>query len=237
MPRVEKDAEVTLAVLVYRSTRWLDFVMEQMDATKQNADYRWLVVANDATPEVRSDLRVDVDFISSCAGTKYPYNIGGIYEAWNEAVLQARTEAVILLNSDMVPYDHAIDALLEESAEGLKLPCGLLVENGRIPSGMPEYVKDFGANPDSFNPRGFREHAEGLTSHLDWNPKEPGRLFMPVLVNRQEFLDLGGYPAGNVGGISGDRILFEKYQKAGFEWVTRRDSIWYHFQEGETRWP
>lgn len=234
MPRVEDSAEVTLAVLVYRSTAWLDFVMQQVESTKQETPYRWLVVANDATHEVRSDPRVSVDFMSSCHGSRYPHNIGGIYEAWNEAVLQSRTEAVILMNSDMVPYHWAIDALMAESAAGPCLPCGLLVENGRIISGMPELVRNFGTNPDNFDAVAFQGYAKSLSREP---VREPGRLFMPVLVNRQEFLDLGGYPAGNFGGVSGDRALFRRYEASGFKWVTRRDSIWYHFQEGETRWP
>lgn len=232
MPLVERNADVTLVTLIYRSLRWLDFVMEQVELSKNDTRYRWLVVANDATDEVRRDPRVSVDFRSEAPHLKYPENIGNIYSAWNEGVLNARTERVILLNSDMACSDHAIDALMQSANEP---SCGLLVEHGRIPSGMPEYVRDFGTNPENFKRAEFCEYADEI--RVTGPRYEPGRLYMPVLLTRQRFLDIGGYPKGNIGGVSGDKLLFKKYTEDGHEWVTCRRSVFAHLQEGETRWP
>jgi hypothetical protein len=131
--------------------------------------------------------------------------------------------------------DGALDALVQAKiADPKALPCGLLVEQGRIPSGMPEHVRDFGTNPDNFQREAFLAHAAALTRPGE---SEAGRLFQPVLLDRQEFFDLSGYPEGNVGGVSGDKILFDRYVAAGFKWKTCKGSVWYHAQEGEQRWP
>lgn len=235
MPRVDRDAEVTLVVLVYRSLRWLEWCMDGVDSSKQETRYRWLVVGNDATEEVRSDRRVNVDWRNENPHLPYPQNIGNIYRAWNEGVLNSPTPWCILLNTDMFCTDHAVDEIVKAKREVPDiLPCGLLVEHGRIPSGMPEYVKGFGTNPDNFRRQEFLDHAKALAL---LGGTEPGRLYQPVLFDRQEFLDLGGYPEGNIAGVSGDKILFGRYRGRGFGWVTCKGSIWYHAQEGETRWP
>ena len=232
MPRVERDAEVTLVTLIYRDTRWLDFVMRSVESSKQNTAYRWCVVACDATEEVRNDPRVTVDYRSADPSEYY---LNRVYAAWSEGVLNSPTQWCILTNSDMFFSDHAVDALVYEKRENANsLPCSLLVENGRINSGMPEHVRDFGTNPENFRSSEFLKHADTLRQT---GKTEPGRLFMPVLFDRQEYLDMGLYPLGNVGGVSGDKILFDKYQKAGFDWVTCLGSVVAQLQEGEQRWP
>jgi hypothetical protein len=232
VPRVETNAEVTLVVLIYRSLRWLDWCMQGVDSSKQKTRYRWCVVANDANDEVRSDPRIAVDWRNENTSEHY---INRVYRAWTEGVLNAPTSWVILLNSDMFCTDWAIDELVDAKiAKPLSLPCGTLVENGRIPSGMPEWVRDFGTNPDNFRREDFLSQAETMRVR---GATEPGRLFQPVLFKRQEYFDMGGYPEGNVGGVSGDRILFDKYVAAGYEWLTCRGSVWYHHQTGEQLWP
>lgn len=231
MPRVERDAEVTLVVLVYRSLRWLDFCMDGVDSSKTEARYRWMVVANDATEEVRDDPRITVDWRNEDPKEHY---LARTYRAWNEGVLCATTNWVILINSDMFCSGHAIDELVAAKRNDFTaLPCGLLVEQGRIASGMPEFVADYGTTPDNFRRDDFLLHADSIRK----DSTEPGRLYQPVLFDRQEYFDLGSYPEGNIGGISGDKILFDRYVKAGFKWLTCLGSVWYHAQEGEMRWP
>jgi len=231
MPLVECDAEVTLVVLVYRSLRWLGWCMEGVDSSTNSTRYRWHVVANDATDEVAADPRITLDWRNE---NPDEYYLNRVYRAWNEGVMTAPTQWVILLNTDMYAYDHAIDELFAAKKAVRSVPCGLLVEQGRIASGMPEHVKDFGTNPDNFQREAFLKHAKALRKPYR---HEPGRLYQPALLDRQEFMDLGGYPEGNIGGQSGDKTLFDKYIGAGFKWTTCLGSVWYHAQEGEMRWP
>jgi hypothetical protein len=245
MPRVEKDAEVTLVCLVYRSLKWLDFVMEGVDASKNTTRYRWLVVANDATEEVRSDPRISVDFDNEDPDEYY---LKRVYRAWNEGVLQSPTSWVVMLNSDMTGADYWLDELVATKRLNPKtVPTSLLVESGRIPSAMPEWVKNFGADPERFPRKEFQDYADkirkpGGCSHgkcgcgsYHYVSTEPGRLFMPILVDRQEFMDIGSYPIGNPPGTTGDKDLIRRYAEAGFQHVTSLGSVVYHTQEGEMR--
>lgn len=232
MPRVERDAEVTLVVLVYRSLKWLDFCMEGVDSSKNVTRYRWLVVANDASDEVRDDPRIAVDWQNEDQSEFY---INRVYRAWNEGVLNAATPIVVMLNSDMFPADGWLDELMFifHNDQDKTVPTSLLVESGRVPSAMPEHVWDFGKTPDEFQREAFREYAktvakQGLT--------EPGRLYMPILVDRQEFIDVGGYTEGNPPGTTGDKDLIRRYEAAGFKHVTALGSVVYHVQMGEQEW-
>lgn len=237
MPLVEKDAEVTLVTLVYRSLRWLDFVMDGVEQAKNETKYRWLVVANDSTAEVKADSRIDVDFENDNPSEFY---INRVYRAWNTGVLEATTQWVIMLNSDMVGADYWIDALMHQR-EYLTpcVPTSLLVESGKVPSGIPEYVKNCGQNPNEFDRKAFLEYAEEISpSHNRLHAgSEPGRLFMPILVDRQEFADVGMYPEGNPPGTTGDKDLIRRYKEAGFEHLTALGSVVYHAVMGEQHWP
>ena len=233
MPRVERNAEVTLVVLVYRSLRWLDFCMEGVDKSKNTTRYRWCVVANDATDEVRNDPRITVDWSNEDPTDFY---IDNVYRAWNEGVTNATTQAVVMLNSDMFPADGWLDELLEAWRPRHRdtVPTSLLVESGRVPSGMPEYVRDFGRTPEDFDKAKFLQYADSIKKP---GQTEPGRLYMPILVDRQEFMDVGGYPECNPPWTTGDKDLIRRYKAAGFDHVTALGSVVYHCQEGEMRWP
>jgi hypothetical protein len=232
MPRVDRGAEVTLVTLVYRSIEWLDWCMASVDESKTDTNYRWLVVANDATPEVRADPRIDIDFENDDPGEFY---INRVYRAWNEGFIQAPTQLVVNLSNDMFCTDYWLDELVSmKLCDPKTIPCGLLVESGRIPSAMPEYVKDFGLNPVDFGEDAFREHADSIRKTGE---HEPGRLFGPTLFDRQEFIDFGMYPEGNPGGVPGDQVLYARYQDAGYRWVTCRGSVVAHLQTGEQEWP
>lgn len=230
MPEVQANAEVTLVTLVYRSLEWLDFVQKGVAQAKTDLRYRWLVVANDATPEVSADPRIDVDFRNDNPDEFY---INRVYRAWNEGVRESLTDWVVLLNTDMWPSDGWLDVLWDYQDE--YLPTSLLVESGKLPSGLPDYVKDFGRNPETFDAEGFSKHAEQLRVPQD--RVRCGGLYMPVLFNRQQFFDLGAYPEGNPPGTTGDKDLFRRYEDAGIEHITALKSIVYHVQTGEQEWP
>lgn len=232
MPRVERDAEVTLVVLVYRSLAWLQWCMDGVDESVNDARYRWHVVSNDGTEEVRNDPRISLDWRNENPKAFY---IENVYRAWNEGVVTAPTQKVIMLNSDMFPFHHWIDELLEAKARNRRaVPTSQLIESGRLPSGIPEHVENHGMTPDEFDRRGFYNHAARIAErHVHGR----GRLFMPILVDRQEFIDVGKYPEGNPPGTTGDKDLIRRYGEAGFKHVTALGSVVYHVQLGEQNWP
>jgi len=232
MPRVERDAEVTLVVLVYRSLRWLEWCMQGVEEARNRTRYRWLVVANDATEEVRNDPRIGLDFRNNDPNEFY---VNRVYRAWNAGVLESPTSLVCMLNNDMWPADYWLDQLMQtKRREPKTVPTSLLVESGKLPSAMPEFVRDFGRTPDDFDAAAFRDRASAIVTP---GISTVGRLYMPILVDRQEFFDVGGYPEGNPPDTTGDKDLIARYAKAGFKHVTAMGSIVYHVQTGEQNWP
>lgn len=217
---------VTVGILVYRSPAWLSFVLEGLSRAQNATDWVPLVLANDPTPEIARDTRVDQIFRNA---DPEEYYINRVYRAWNRCVELAKTEYVVLINSDMYVSDGWLDALMDHKE---KLPTSLLVESGAILSAMPEYVCDLGRYPSNFDRELWKEFATCLRSE----DVSPGRLFMPVLFRRQEFLDAGGYPEGNVGEESGDKVFFDKLTTlTGRPHLTVHGSVVYHVQEGEMR--
>ena len=235
MSRVERAASVTLVSLVYRDTRWLRWMMESVDRAATRIDYRWLIVANDATDEVIEDVRRGgYDSIDFRNEDPNEYYINRVYRAWNEGVAAATTPLVVMLNSDMAASDYWLDELLFHKQEDwMVVPTSLLVESGRIPSAMPEYVRDFGVTPEGFHKKGWESHAADLYDRGRGKIEEPGRLYMPILVDRQEFFDVGGYPEGNPPGTTGDKDLIARYAAEGYRHVTAMGSIVYHVQTAE----
>jgi hypothetical protein len=234
MARVEKNAEVTLVALVYRDMRWLRWCIDGNDSVSNLTPYRWLIVANDATDEVVAGLQAsDFDWVDHRNEDPQEHYIARVYEAWNRGVIEAPTQQVIMLNSDMVGADYWVDELMDVKRKSPdSLPASLLVESGRIPSAMPEYVRNFGLTPDSFDAKAFAAHAHTIRQP---GKVEPGRLYMPVLVDRQEFVDVAMYPHGNPPGTTGDKDLFLRYAEAGHCHLTALGSVVYHVQEGEMR--
>ena len=99
---------------------------------------------------------------------------------------------------------------------------------------MPGYVGDFGTNPPEFDRDGFLARAGNVRKP---GVLDTGKLFMPILVDRQEFEDVGRYPEGNPPGTTGDKDLIARYASAGFKHVTAMGSVVYHCQIGEQNWP
>lgn len=232
MPYVEHNAEVTLVVLVYRSLAWLDWCMEGVERSSNETRYRWLVVANDATEEVRSDPRISIDWRNE---NHEEFYINRVYRAWNQGVLNALTPLVCLINSDMYPSDYWLDQLVwVRQHHKMVVPTSLLVESGRLPSAIPEHVRDFGRTPEDFKRKEFLDYAETVKKP---GMTESGRLYMPILLDRQEFFDMDAYPEGNPPGTTGDKDLIRRYADEGFSHVTAMGSVVYHVQTGEQSWP
>lgn len=221
---------VTIAMLVYKDPSWLAFALEGLAWSRNETPYRTLVVGNDAEQSVMDTGRVDIDWRNPDPSEYY---LNRVYRAWNKAVEASETELVCLMNSDMYVSDYWLDELVEVYQNDYKmLPCSLLVESGRIPSAMPEYVKNFGLTPDDFDRDGWMGHAASIRKH---GQTEPGRLYMSCLLERSAFIRLGGYPIGNPPGTTGDKDLFARFAGDGYRHLTALGSVVYHVQEGEMR--
>lgn len=220
-----------MATLVYKDPAWLSFVLEGLAWARSRTPYRVLVVGNDPVEDVVATGRLDSIITNSDRPALT--RIGRVYRAWCHAVEIAETPLVALINSDHYVSDYWLDELVAaKKAEPMSVPTSLQVESGRIPSAMPEYVRDFGLTPDTFDRDGFREHAASLREP---GRIEPGRLYMPCLLERDTFMRLGGYPHCNPPGTTGDKFFFAQLAAAGYRHTTVHGSVTAHIQEGEMR--
>lgn len=241
--------KVTIFSLIYKDVGWLQFVYEQFLKYTPLDGIEFYFVANDAEADVVSYLRDNYipfyDFRNSDKH-KQEYYINNVYRAYNFGVTQAKGDYILLLNSDMAFSDGWLDVLLQHCESDVCV-ASRLVEQGRLKTGKYGIEKNFGTSWENYNEDGFQEYAKSISD----NKFKEGGLFMPLLVKKSDFIEVGGYPQGNVvpgsdpffpviadpetPAISGDVIFIEKLSKIGISHITAFDSIVYHFQEGEKR--
>lgn len=225
---------VTVGMLAYKDPRWVEFALEGLMNTQGPPD-QIIVLGNDPSPELVASGLLTHTFVNPDPNEYY---LNRVYRAWNHLVKICDTELIVLMNSDMYVSDWWLHNLLDAYHwDQSTVPCSLLVESGRIPSAMPEWVRALGTTPETFDRETFNHLCCSLRAGFGTREHqiEPGRLYMPVMFRRQDFLELGGYPEGNVNGVPGDQILFNKYKDAGYKHITVKNSVVYHVQEGEMR--
>lgn len=255
-PEKKVKARVTLVSLIYASVEWLEFQYSELlrlarDLPQGEVDI--LFVANDASPEVIDFLKDNAipHVAVSTRKSSDEWFINSVYRAYNLAVEYSKTDYVVLVNSDMAYSRGSLSSLIKRAKPDLFI-ASRLVELGIMPSGQFGIEKDFGSKPKTFRKRDFEKYAVQIS--LD--SIEQGGLFMPLLVHRETFLSLGGFPEGNlmrsslegyVNGsnaiiaepnqdlIPGDAAFMLKAAKSGIRHITAFDSIVYHFQAGERR--
>jgi glycosyltransferase involved in cell wall biosynthesis len=230
---------ITVALLIYKSPAYLDFVMNSLiEHESETHNVNYLIVCNDATDEVilqaeKWSRYPNVRHVVHTNKDPDDWWIQNVYNAWNRCVEECDTEAICFVNSDMAFTDGWLDALAELDLDKY-IPTSKLVESGRMPS-LPGLIsKNFGQTLDDFRREEFEEFAAEIS--------EPtGQLnrgaYMPSLFKVQNLRDIGGWRhnTSNRGVITpGDRITFSLLRDRGLQHVCVGDSIVYHFQRGES---
>ncbi|MHB8076883.1 glycosyltransferase [Desulfosporosinus fructosivorans] len=237
----------SIVCLVYKSVEWLKFVYEQVFRYTDMTDKEFFFVANDAKPLVLSYLRDN--YIPHYVFTNTPeqqaeWYVNNVYRAYNFAASKAQGDFVVFINSDMAFTPGWLDNLWQ-AYNGENCVTSRLVESGKLRSGQYGVEKDFGRDYSSYREIEFQQYAHDLSESklLD------GGLFMPLLIRKEHFNRVGGYPEGQVvlgsdfdhpviarwgeACVSGDTVLMLKLQTIGIKHQTAFDSLAYHFQWGE----
>lgn len=241
--------KVTIACLIYKSTKWLDFVYEQVKKYTNLEGNEFYFVANDACDEVLNHLKVNniPHYIhNNTEEQKKEWYINNVYRAWNTAGRMAKGEYIVFINSDMAFSPRWLDVLLESIHPDMCI-CSRLVERGILSSGLYGIEKNFGNVPNDYNEKDFLIFCDSIKQNLI---AESG-LYMPMLVKKEHMEKINYYPEGNIipssdifnpeyakvnePCISGDRVLIQKLKTIGVNHFTSFSSIVYHFQEGEMR--
>lgn len=230
--------KITVATLIYKSPRYLDFVMNSLIGHHNDVDVEYLIVCNDATV----DVILQAEKWSRYPGVRHVVHhnenpndwwIQNVYRAWNRCIDECKTENICFVNSDMAFTDGWLDSLASFDLTRY-IPTSRLVESGRMPS-LPGLIsKNFGQTLDSFAEDDFEAFARDISTPTIW--RRTGA-YMPSLFRTQILRDIGGWRHNaKSGGVitPGDRITFSILKDIGLEHICVGDSIVYHFQRGES---
>jgi len=254
---------ISIAALIYRSAEFATWCYEGVKAATPEiaaGEALFYFVANDADdalldflcmrkiPFVTHDNEHRPDNELFRRGYAKPEYISRVYRGWNRAIQEAPTPWVVLLNSDHIPAPGWLGPL--KAAAGhhdgpARIACAQQIErwhplHGRF---IGSVIGDYGAHPSTFQRARFLTHAAELRADPYRAGKTaPGGAYMPCMFRKQDALDAGLYPEGNLAGSTfdevkeyGDQAFFRKLKEKGIEHVTALDSIVYHAQEGEMR--
>ncbi len=246
-------SKITIAALIYQSPSYAialyDSLLRHTPAL-HNGQAQFYYVANDPTPEVLAVLQarkipyflqenpVLRDDELWDAGYDPPEYMRRVYQGWNRTVIEAHTDSIVLLNSDMFVSPGWLEAL-QALDDGRTLVSSWLVEPAVARSLWSGAIqRDFGCgqqtSPDGFREQEFLAYAEGLRQQYRGQVHASGA-YMPTLFPTSAFLNGGGFPEGNPIGTYGDRVLFQRLIDDCYQHITALDSIVYHVKEGETR--
>lgn len=241
--------KVSIACLIYKSTRWLDFVYEQVKKYTNLEENEFYFVANDACESVLNHLKdknIPHYIHNNTEEQRKEWYINNVYRAWNMAGRMAKCEYIVFINSDMAFSPRWLEILQESINDNICL-CSRLVERGVLRSGTYGIEQNFGNVPEDYNETDFLKFVENVKE----SAINPSGLYMPMLIKKEYMEKVNYYPEGNIQPncdifnptyaklrepcIPGDKVLIAKLKTIGVEHYTSFNSIVYHFQEGEMR--
>lgn len=241
--------KVSIACLIYKSTRWLQFVYDQVRKYTDLTDKEFYFVANDANEAVLNYLKdnnIPHYIHNNTDEQRKEWYINNVYRAWNTACKVAKGEYIVLINSDMAFSPNWLESLMENYDDS-KMITSRLVERGVLKSGTYGIEYNFGNVPEDYKYSNFVEYTKQIANKI----LMPRGLYMPLFIKTKYLKEINFYPEGNIKVTSnlytpeyalpgepcipGDQVLVRKLNNIGIEHYTDFNSIVYHFQEGEMR--
>lgn len=244
--------KISIICLIYKSIELMDAVYKsawKYTPMLRNGEAEFLFVANDATDQVIAHLEEKkYNYIINenkhfsedelfQMGYGIPEYMNRVYKGYNQGILHAKGERIVLINSDNFFSPDWLENLLKYSTFK-NVVTSQLVERrhekfGVFPGAIEKYFGDCieNFNEDDFVKFSFEVRKTGL--------KQNGA-YMPALMWRDIALYAGLYPEGNIAGETkeqivrfGDEYFYDKLKEMGIEHYTSLDSIVYHLKEGE----
>lgn len=237
----------SIICLIYKSVEWLKFIYEQVFKYTNMSDKEFFFVANDANEDVLNYLHdhyIPHYILENTSEQKAQWYVNNVYRAYNFGASKAQGDFLVFINSDMAFTPNWLENLWK-AYDGGNCVTSRLVESGKLRSGQYGLEKNLGTDYSSYQEEEFQRFARELAE-----PKLlDGGLFMPLLIRKEHFERIGGYPEGQIvqgsdifnpviaqrgeACISGDTVLMMKLKTSGIKHQTAFDSIAYHFQWGE----
>jgi len=158
----------------------------------------------------------------------------GPYGSWNKGAQKARYGWLCFVTDDQyfaASWDEALWAHKDKNF----LLSAQLVEPGIIPVWKTNIKKNFGYNPTEFQEKEFASFVEKNKK----NKVVDGGFFIPLVVEKKQFIKLGGWPTrgefGTRDAPANDIAFVEKAEKQGLKHKHCLDSFSYHFQGSSWR--
>jgi len=236
------NKNIEIISMIYKSLDYLELTYNELKKCKADGwDVHIRIIANDATQQVLDKLK-ELDIKHTVYNDPKPddYYLNRVYRAWNFGGKTSEYDNICFINSDMVFSNGWLDNLLKHH-NGINIPCSRLVESGKMRSGTHGIGYNCGRSPKQIDYNKWQQYVNKISV----NQVHPNGLFMPVVFEKQRFIESGMYPEGNIytTGIgkfgdpfkqSGDDYYFRKLETGyNMKHITVFDSVVYHIQEGE----
>jgi hypothetical protein len=215
----------------------------------KSGDAEFFFVANDPTDAVVSHLvEKNYPFILNVnkklteeelfsKGYGLPEYINRVYKGYNQGILHAKGQKLVLINSDNYFSPDWLENLEKYSDMKKVISCTLVERRHEKFGVFPGAIeRNFGNNTENFREDEFID----FTYKFKKTGLAPGYAYMPSLLYKDVAIYAGLYPEGNIASKSkevieryGDVDFFERLKKIGVEHFTAKDSICYHLKEGE----
>lgn len=235
--------------LIYKSNEWLDFVYNQVIKHTDFQETEFFFIANNATNEVKDYLKnnyIPHYIYDSNEEQKSEWYINNVYRWYNYWAKMAKWEYLIFINSDMAFSPNWLENLASKYNWNNCI-ASRLIESWRFFSWKYWLEKDFWTEFYNYNEDDFLNYVKIYKE--DWVKKE-WWLYMPLFINKKDFIDVWLYPEWNMLEWSDlyNPIIAKKWEKIAFTWdealieklrikwinhETSFDSIVYHFQAWE----
>lgn len=254
-PSTIRKAQVTIICLVYKSVEYAAFFIDHLEKVTpelQSGEAELLMVANDATDDVKAFIRRSGHPFLEVSNTRktlaelnqhgyaWPEYISRVYRGYNSGIRHSDSREIVLMNSDNFP---AMGWLynLRKRLDRSRVVSPLLVQpHSPFPNPINHslsMVHDFGGTLNEF--RAVKQDFINWAEKKSKNAVCAGNPFMPVLAYKWQIELVGYFPEGNIAKadneilLTGDTLFFKKLGLVDIHHISSCDSIVYHLHEGE----
>jgi len=245
-------AKISIVSLIYRSSRLADLFYNSLlthTPLLKTGEAEFFFIANDPSKEVLDFLKekkypykLNINEVKSTKqlfsnGYAKPEYMARVYRGYNQGIMQASGQQVVLVNSDNFFSPDWLENLLKYST-AKNIVSSTLIEPGHSKHGVfPTAIqKKFGNTIDNYNEKEFIQYAKTIKM----TGVVSGGAYMPCVLYKDLAIYAGLYPEGNLAGKDfetvkeyGDIYFFKKLENLGVKHYTALDSIVYHLKEGE----
>lgn len=238
--------------LIYQSGSFADWVYtsaKRYTPLIESGQAEFFFVANDPTPSLlhhlekknyphivnRNHLYTEGELFANGYGK--PEYMSRVYRGYNQGILHAKGDYVVLVNSDNYFSQDWLENLIKYSDRQNVISSKLVERKHPLYDVFPGAIHgEFGDSAENFQESKFNKFALQVRK----SGLEMGGAYMPSLFHRDLLLESGLYPDGNIAGLNfkevtrcGDEALFDRLASLGITHYTSLDSIVYHLKEGE----